>query len=72
MGSGYLTAMEESEIGFRTSDGREWDVMEEMLMLDQPCGDGLGSGDRSRGTYRVSPDGSRCSVRMVPVRVMIS
>lgn len=69
MGSGYLMAMEGSEMGFSTTYERGWDVVGEVSMFDTLHGED--SGDRSRVTYRISSDRGRCSVR-TSVREMAS
>ena len=54
MGSEYLTAMEEFDINLHTSCEREWDVEEEILMLDPLFKEMmLGSDDRLRGTHNI-------------------
>lgn len=72
MGSEYHTAMEEFDVEYHTSRDREWDVGEDLLVLDPPYnGCTLGSEDRSRGTFRISSDGYGRMVRRVPVRVVV-
>ena len=72
MGSEYLTAMEEFDINLHTSCEREWDVEEEILMLDPLFKEMmLGSADRLRGTHNISSDGIGHLVRRVPIRITV-
>ena len=51
--------MEEFDINLHTSCEREWDVEEEILMLDPLFKEMmLGSDDRLRGTHNISSMGS--------------